>query len=216
MTVRLSRAHYPITVLGPGRRLGLWFQGCSIGCHGCIAQDTWAPDAGVDVELSDVERWLRDLPAGAVDGVTISGGEPFDQPEALAALLERLDAWRSERPEQIDLLCYTGRSTAVVRRRWPEVLARLDAVITGPFVAAAAPGRRWRGSANQELLPLSPLGRARYEADIDAEPGRTRMQLINDGSTVYYVGIPAPGQLERFEAALAERGLAHREASWRS
>ena len=39
----LSRALFPVTTLGPGRRLGIWFQGCSIRCRGCISVDTWPP-----------------------------------------------------------------------------------------------------------------------------------------------------------------------------
>ena len=40
--ISLSRLHFPVTTLGPGRRIGIWFQGCSIRCPGCISADTWA------------------------------------------------------------------------------------------------------------------------------------------------------------------------------
>ena len=43
MNISLSRVHFPVTTLGPGQRLGLWFQGCSIRCAGCISADTWGP-----------------------------------------------------------------------------------------------------------------------------------------------------------------------------
>ncbi|WP_461325238.1 4Fe-4S cluster-binding domain-containing protein [Bradyrhizobium diazoefficiens] len=48
MTIRISvsRIHFPVTTLGPGRRLGIWFQGCSIRCPGCISMDTWMEGAG--------------------------------------------------------------------------------------------------------------------------------------------------------------------------
>ncbi len=45
MNILLNKAHFPVTVLGPGRRIGIWLQGCSIGCAGCISQDTWEADA---------------------------------------------------------------------------------------------------------------------------------------------------------------------------
>ncbi|HSV19446.1 MAG TPA: 4Fe-4S cluster-binding domain-containing protein, partial [Casimicrobiaceae bacterium] len=43
-TIELNKAHWPVTVLGPGKRIGLWLQGCSIHCPGCVSQDTWSAD----------------------------------------------------------------------------------------------------------------------------------------------------------------------------
>jgi anaerobic ribonucleoside-triphosphate reductase activating protein len=213
MRIRINRAHYPVTVLGPGRRAGLWVQGCGIGCDGCVARDTWADDPATEVEVDAVVDWCRSLP-GPVDGVTISGGEPFDQPEALHELLVRLHEWRAGRP--IDLLCYSGRGLPVLRARFAAQLSLLDALIPGRFVAAQAPGRKWRGSDNQELIPLTPLGHERYDAEVDSPAGPTRMQIGTDGDRIYHIGVPAPGDLAALEAALARRGLAYREASWRS
>ena len=139
MKIRLSRAHHPVTVLGPGRRIGLWTQGCGIGCDGCLARDTWAPDPATEVDLDDVLAWCAGITD--VDGVTISGGEPFDQPEALDALLAKLDGWRRAHVRPIDFLCYSGRSLPALRARYGHILARLDAVIPGPFIAASSAAR---------------------------------------------------------------------------
>jgi anaerobic ribonucleoside-triphosphate reductase activating protein len=214
--VQLNRAHYPVTVLGYGRRAGLWLQGCTVGCVGCVSRDTWATDPATEIDIDDVVRWCESLPAGAVDGVTISGGEPFDQPDALHELLLRLRAWRATTGYDIDLLCYSGRSWAALRARFPHLLELLDVVIPGPFVAAEAPGAKWRGSANQLLIPLSPLGHRRYDGDIDRPAGITRLQVSVDGDRVYHIGIPAPGELAAIEAALARRGIVYEAASWRS
>src|SRR5688572_31286206 len=88
MTISLSRVHFPITTLGFGRRIGVWFQGCSIQCPGCVSHDTWAFGRGqttVDLVCDTLAANLNQA-----DGVTISGGEPFDQPAALEALLRWL------------------------------------------------------------------------------------------------------------------------------
>jgi anaerobic ribonucleoside-triphosphate reductase activating protein len=215
MRIRINRVHYPVVVLGYGRRAGIWTQGCGIGCEGCVSRDTWDPDPATEVGVSDVLDWCAALPDD-VDGVTISGGEPFDQPEAFLALLDALHTWRAGRSRPIDLLAYSGRSPAVLRARFAEHLARLDAVIPGRFVAAQAPGNRWRGSANQELIPLTPLGHERYDAEVERPAGRTHLQLGTDGDRVYHIGVPAPGDLAALEAALARRGLTYEEASWRS
>jgi anaerobic ribonucleoside-triphosphate reductase activating protein len=199
--IRLSRAHHPVTVLGPGRRIGLWTQGCGIGCEGCVARDTWAPDPATEVEIDRILAWC-------------AGREPFDQPEALDALLARLDEWRRAHVGPIDFLCYSGRSLTALRARYGHILARLDAVIPGPFIADQAPGLRWRGSANQLLVPLSPLGHERYDAEIDRPAERSRFQVEVDGDTVYQIGVPLPGDLAALEAAMARRGVGYREASW--
>lgn len=216
MKVQLNRAHFPVTVLGHGRRIGLWFQGCSVGCPGCIALDTWEPDPLKAISVGDVVDWCSGLPADGVDGVTISGGEPFDQPQALLELLSRLHDWRAGLDREIDLLCYSGRALAVLQARHQAILDLLDVVIPGAFVAARSPGAVWRGSANQSLVPLTELGHRRYEADIGRPAERTRLQVTVDGGTVRYIGVPKPGDFAALEAALARRGLSHEEASWRS
>jgi anaerobic ribonucleoside-triphosphate reductase activating protein len=214
MNIELNRAHFPVTVLGPGRRIGLWVQGCGIGCAGCVARDTWAPDPGRAVAIRDVVTWCADN--ADADGVTISGGEPFDQPEPLHELLRQLDAWRAGTGREIDLLCYSGRNLTVLQNRFPHILAQLDAVIPGPYRQDEAPGGRWRGSANQELVPLTDLGRRRYAVHVDQPAGPNRLQATVSGDTVYHIGVPLPGDLDKLEAALARRGLRYVEASWRT
>src|SRR3954471_7332041 len=99
--IALSRLHFPVTTLGLGRRVGIWFQGCSIRCPGCISVDTWDPALG-QTKMTDIARQLEGW-AEAADGLTVSGGEPFDQPSALEALVR---LWRTLSPTAI--LLFTG------------------------------------------------------------------------------------------------------------
>src|SRR3546814_2879749 len=101
MRIAVSRLRFPVPALGPGRRIGLWLHGCSIRFPGFISVDTWAHDAG-HVPLSDVTERIAAL-AGEADGLTVSGGEPFDQPDALAAILA---AWRELTDRSV--LLFTG------------------------------------------------------------------------------------------------------------
>ena len=106
-SLRVSRTHHPVTVLGHGTRIGVWVQGCTIGCDGCISRDTWPADGGTAVTVDTIVGWLDGL-AGALDGLTVSGGEPFQQPDALAALLSAVRAWARSRSDPCALLGYAG------------------------------------------------------------------------------------------------------------
>jgi anaerobic ribonucleoside-triphosphate reductase activating protein len=215
MMLELNKMHYPVTALGPGRRVGLWTQGCGLACAGCISRDTWAPDPARAVDVGRLADWITSIPADEIDGVTISGGEPFDQPDALAALLLALRCASAARGHQLDLLCYSGYGLGRLRRLHGHVLELLDGVITGPFVAARPTRLVWRGSANQELVPLTDLGRERYGPYIDAAPERPPIQVAVDDS-IWYVGVPRAGDIERLDAAVAAAGVRQVEASWRA
>jgi anaerobic ribonucleoside-triphosphate reductase activating protein len=228
MRIAINKAHFPVTVLGPGRRIGIWLQGCRIHCKGCVSQDTWAADASKETTVAQVLSWCRDTVAqhgGALDGVTISGGEPFDQPAALAALLAALAAWRDAGSLDFDVLCYSGYPRKTLEKKHARILARLDALIPEPFVEDAPLERVWRGSANQPLVLLSERGRARYAAYVDA-PADAFGKRIQAGiaagprkdrgdDRVWFIGIPGRGDLARLEAVCAERGVTLAKVSWR-
>jgi anaerobic ribonucleoside-triphosphate reductase activating protein len=211
VNVHINKAHYPVTTLGPGTRVAIWFQGCTLACHGCLSRDTWDSDQGSTVPLSSLFEWIGDLD-GPIEGITVSGGEPFQQPAALRSLLEGLDRWRRGREPPVDLLAYSGYTLATLRRRHARVLERLDGVIPEPFRRDEPSSHPWLGSANQRIVPLTPLGRSRYTAA--ATPPR-RMQVHVDGTRIWYVGVPRVGDIELIDAALRRRGIEQRHVSWR-
>jgi len=211
----LSRAHYPVMTLGPGVRAGIWVQGCTIGCRGCASQDTWESDPSRLVDVAQLADWLATLPR--LQGLTVTGGEPFQQPDAVRALLTevRTQAARQERP--LEILVYSGYTYAALTRRTTAsaVLGLCDAVITGPYIDRLNPGGAWRGSANQKLIVLSQLGRERFGSDEDASARERRLQVSSDGRRLWLIGIPGRGDLDQFERDLASRGLTVEGLSWR-
>jgi anaerobic ribonucleoside-triphosphate reductase activating protein len=217
ITLQLNKAHWPVTVLGPGRRIGLWVQGCTIHCPGCVSQDTWPKDASKTIAVSDIVAWCRKVTAGTLDGVTISGGEPFEQPAGLHALLAALVAWRRAQHLDFDLLCYSGFPLKVLERKHAKLLSLLDAIIPEPYVNDLPRGSVWRGSRNQPLVALSERGRARYAHYVDApsEAEGKRMQAAVEGGRVWMIGIPGRGDMAAVEALCATRGLALTKVSWR-
>lgn len=210
--MRLSRLHYPVRTLGYGVRAGIWTQGCSIGCRGCVSLDTWDPDAGQESEPRQIGAWLADLPGG-VDGVTISGGEPSDQPGDLRDLLEEVRSVQAERGEQWDILLYSGRATPALLRRCPWIGHLVDVAVTGPYKADLPSDDPLMGSSNQRVEMFSSLGRDRYATP---RPGRRGFDIAVDDGDVWMVGIPGRGDMERLTRMLQERGIELGGVSWRA
>jgi anaerobic ribonucleoside-triphosphate reductase activating protein len=210
---RISRVHYPVTALGPGRRLGVWFQGCGLACRGCLSRDTWDSADGREVTTGELVRlWQAALDDGA-DGLTVSGGEPCDQPESLTHLLEAASSRRGSAPA--DLLVYTGYELAEATRRVPRLLDLADALITGPYDVSRPTRLIWRGSANQLLHPITGLGERRYSAYLTYEPDRAPMQFATEEGGMWLIGVPPPGGLTRLERALRRRAVTLEGVSWR-
>ena len=80
---------YPVRVLGPGERLGIWVTGCKRNCPGCMTPELQDETAGREMDCQAMVEAAKKAP-GPVDGVTISGGEPFDQPQQLYRLVTLL------------------------------------------------------------------------------------------------------------------------------
>jgi anaerobic ribonucleoside-triphosphate reductase activating protein len=211
--VRLSRTHHPVTTLGHGTRAGVWVQGCTIGCAGCVSQDTWPSTSDSEVPVVTVLAWLAGLPR-PLDGLTVSGGEPFQQPEALAALLSGA---RAHFGAGFDLLVYSGYSESRLRRDAARraALELCDAVVAGPYVERLNIGQRWQGSSNQRLVSLTELGRQRY-GDVADDLGRPRLQVGVEQERIWAVGIPRRGDMARLETRLRSAGITLGEVSWPS
>lgn len=195
--IRLSRIHFPVTTLGPGRRVGVWFQGCSIRCRGCISTDTWA-EHGPLTSIPEIVDLLRSYHA---DGVTISGGEPFDQPEGLLMLLRALHAhfpsW--------DILVYSGYPRAHLECYLN--LGLIDALISDPFELESPQTLALRGSDNQRLHLLTTRGEARlgsYERTRTCQDDA--LDVMVDGGAVWMAGIPRRGDLQLLKQLLEAQG----------
>ena len=200
MKIGISRIHFPITTLGPGRRLGIWFQGCSIRCPGCISADTWGFGRGrisLDEILDQLDSWLPEC-----DGITISGGEPFDQCDALAALLRALRTKTS-----VDILVYSGHSFERILDPLNGMVGLIDALITDPYLMNGPQTLPLRGSDNQRLHLLTCLGRQRFATVADDFPSKQSFDVMfDDDGSVWLAGIPRRGDFERLRARLAARG----------
>lgn len=210
LTLRLTRVLAPVTVLGPGRRVALWVQGCGLACPGCASRDTWDAAGGTRVRVSALaERLAGTIAADGLDGLTLTGGEPTDQATALTALVGAL----RERLPGLDVLLFTGRALAAARAVAPGLVATATCIVAGPYRREhPTPEHRLVATANQELW-IAPEASDRYAAWL-TEPEPPRVQVFAEGDGLYLVGLPAPGDLERFREELGGRGVELEGVSW--
>ncbi len=201
MRISLSRVHFPVTTLGPGRRIGIWVQGCSIRCPGCISSDTWVrrePDTPVEDLLARLQPWLQDC-----DGVTLSGGEPFEQAAALELLLRGI---RAATPASI--LVYSGRRFPLLAQEPCVTEGLIDCLISEPFDRGAPQTKHLMGSDNQRMTFLTPLGRELF-GSLDRAAGHTDRRLdvmFDEDGAVWLAGIPSRGDMARLQLLLEGEG----------
>lgn len=206
--VGLNRIHFPVTALGPGRRVGIWLQGCSVRCDGCMSLDTWAPARRllpIDELMDHIAPWLAEA-----DGVTISGGEPFDQPEALHALLTALRTAFCG-----TILVYSGHPLDRQQERHGAALRLIDLLISGPYDATCAEPALLRGSSNQRVHCLSEQGAELWRAAEVAEGSPTVDVVLGENGELWLAGIPRPGDLGRLARGLARSGVLARTSAGR-
>ena len=85
----IARILYPVKVLGPGNRIGIWFVGCHHRCKGCSNPELWKVDEKYFITIDQVEKLIRTVAAeNEIDGFTITGGDPVEQADELTNLLK--------------------------------------------------------------------------------------------------------------------------------
>ena len=148
-TMSRSRAN------GPGVRAVIWVQGCTIGCRGCYSASTHPHEASSLHRPSEISEWLQSIPD--IEGVTFSGGEPFEQ---AAAVLESINSIRENMGSDFSVFVYTGYEIEFLRksndRNVHDLLNAIDILSAGPFdYKLRDETLLWRGSSNQSLHFLS-------------------------------------------------------------
>ena len=145
------------TANGPGTRSTLWVQGCDLGCVGCSNTPTH-PKLGVDIgKVQTPEQIMAKVPSG-VEGITISGGEPFQQNTAAIRELIRLAVDRD-----LSVVIFTGyEMSELLSRRSPEevhdilwILGNTDIMIAGRYRRDLPANNPLQSSSNQRVHFLS-------------------------------------------------------------
>ncbi len=162
---------------GPGKRAVIWFQGCTLGCPGCYNPQTHTGAGGDWVTAEALVDWILQL-GPELSGVSISGGEPFEQSRGLRSLVEEI---RSRTPD-LSILIFSGFSLDEIRRftDGPTILAAIDVLIDGRYNQKLHQGRSLLGSTNQNIHCLT----SRYTAEEIAATPATEVSIDPEGRIV--------------------------------
>ncbi|GAA1861987.1 4Fe-4S single cluster domain-containing protein [Asanoa iriomotensis] len=196
--VTVARYLATTTAEGPGTRTAVWVQGCTIRCAGCFNPDLFPTEGGTRWSSAELAARVLTEPA---TGLTLLGGEPFDQADGLAEVARRVRAGGRS------VLTFSGYTHAALRRAAAagrpgvaDLLAATDLLIAGPFLRDRVDhDRPWAGSTNQEFVLLSD----RFPDLVDWRRGAVdRIQIDVDRSGT--VAVNGWLDTDRLDALLAD------------
>ena len=169
----IARILYPVEVLGPGKRIGIWFCGCPRRCKGCSNPELWRFQERYKVDVSVVNKLIQQICAqNPVDGFTLSGGDPLYQYDDFRLMVDHLSTISE------DILVYTGY-------KMPELaghdLTGVGVLIDGPYIEERNNGAVIRGSDNQQIHILNDKLRKRYESYLSTVTNQIQNFVTADG-----------------------------------
>ena len=192
--IRLHNMVLHTRVLGPGTRAAIWTQGCERRCPGCMSPSSRPLDGGDWVDVDLIMKELSGL--GDLEGVTISGGEPFLQIRPLHSLLCAL-----RRETKLGIILYTGYTMEELRSMDQPQVADIitglaDLIIDGPYLDQLNDGTALKGSGNQGVnfitdryLPFQAL----YQQK------KREIEIIAAKGEMFLIGVPAKDTLEEWQ-----------------
>lgn len=194
--MKIARILYPVKTLGPGERVGIWTCGCKRNCLGCANPELWDTSPYGDVRVSDIVRAIEGLEGqgyGRPEGVTITGGEPFEQKEELRALVEAL------RGITEDILVYTGFLRDELLDCEETIIGKLAVLVDGAYVREQNLEHPLKGSENQNIHYIREEMRERYESYIEGMRGKRLVQNFKITEGKVCVGIHGRDFAEEYE-----------------
>ena len=156
---------------GPGKRLLLFTQGCSLRCKGCTNRHLWEFGKGIDVTIEEILNQCNDL-----DGITLHGGEPLDQANVLFELIKKL------KQQGKTVILFTGYIFKELNKVQKQAWLSSDIVISGRYEEQNRNiYLQFRGSTNQKIF---------------THKGKYKDYRIKDGKTVAILSFNEQGEMQ--------------------
>lgn len=127
-------------VNGDGVRYVIFCQGCAHRCRGCHNPETWDFGGGEEISVEELARQIK--AKKHIDGITLSGGDPFYQQEECVKLLKLLPG--------VNVWAYTGFTYEEIKDT--ELAKLCDVIVDGPFIESLKTNTDYFGSTNQNII----------------------------------------------------------------
>lgn len=198
----VARVLFPVKVLGPGNRVGIWVVGCSHGCKGCSNPELWKREEKYLITKNKFREIILSISNKfRVDGFTVTGGDPFYDASDLNDILDVINAVSE------DVLVYTGYSycSLLTKTAYKQCLDKIAVLIDSPYIESLNNNAFLRGSSNQQIIILKDAYKDKYERYI--KEGRNEIQNFITRDGFISVGIHDKNYDSQLENKLNKRLL---------
>ena len=187
MQLRLYNFDTVSDVLGPNKRAVIWTQGCPFNCINCMTPKSIGINGGIELDIKVLADEINKI--DGIEGITISGGEPFIQSKSLYNMLKLIK-------KDLGVIVYTGFEYEKIRN--DKLMSKIDLLIDGKYIDELNDGIAYRGSSNQRAIFLT----NRYKKFKDKYNSYNRKIEIRIKDGVEIIGIPSKKTLKRIKCGL--------------
>lgn len=200
MNWQLNKIQYPIYNLGEGKRIGIWVQGCSLACKACVNRTLWTKKGGKCIPIIEIYNWILTLNE-EFDGITISGGEPFQQYEPLITFLHLIKTRTN-----LTVHCFSGYYLKELYELFPDKLfcKYLDYLVDGRYIQEKHDDENVKGSSNQTFYKF--INEIPVEQCANKVIKKWSIHVSMDNQ-IYMAGIPKKNDLNVLCNTLSEVGI---------
>ena len=147
MLIRVAGLIPESFVDGDGIRYAIFMQGCLRNCEGCQNPETHALNGGKLIETSEIISEIKKNPL--LNGITLTGGEPFLQIDAANELATAAKTFG------LNVWCYTGYTFEKMPPNAEILLKNVDILVDGEFIESLRDvDLQFRGSSNQRIIDV--------------------------------------------------------------
>jgi len=196
MQLKLYNLIESTEVLGPYNRFAIWTQGCPFSCMSCMTPNSQSLEGGKDYNIFQLADMI--INNIKIEGLTITGGEPFIQIEALIILLKKVKEKRD-----IGVIVYSGYTLEEINysETKQELLKYIDILIDGKYIDSLNDDISLRGSSNQNIYQLTNRYSKIFEQYYNIR--QRNIELYLNKTELMVAGIPKQERLDKFR----ERGV---------
>ena len=197
---RLNRIQYPVYNLGEGKRIGIWVQGCSLACKDCVSRTLQTIVGGKEINIAHLVDEIVKVQEH-FNGITITGGEPFQQYQQLIAFCAYL-----KQKTGMEIYVFSGYYLEELIDKYPDklFLKYIDYLMDGRYEKDKHDNQNVRGSTNQNLYKFVDNNAVLQSSFFKSE--KFSLNIDND-KQMYLSGIPKKDESNQLSAYLNKTGI---------